>query len=653
MNTVRIQRRRRRRGAGVGAGLALAALVAALGPAGSPSVAAAAARAAPGNTAAPTVVGNVQQGSGVAASTGAWSNSPTGFSYQWVRCDPSCNPISGATGETYVVTSSDTGNGLEVTVTAANGSGSTSADSAASTVGSLPSGAPANQGSPTISGTARQGQTLTAASGSWSGGTISYRWQRCDTTGAGCAAISGATGSTYTAASGDVGSTLRVEVTAKNGGASSTAESAKTKVVAAGSAPANTSKPTISGSPVQGEKLTAGNGGWSGDTPITYSYQWRRCNSSGSSCSNVGTNSSAYTLGSGDANHTMEVVVTATNAVGVSSATSDHTAVVAALAKPVNQSAPSISGNLTPGSTLTANPGNWSGTQPMSFLYQWQRCDSNGNHCGSIKDATGTTYKLTSADVDRRLRVGVTAKNSAGSRGAYSKTTGIVGAGAPVNTSPPTISGTPRQGSTVRAGAGSWSSSLRILVYHFQWFHCDSRGQHCTGIVGASNSSYVVGGGDVGHTLLVQVRAQTASDSTIANSRPSGVVAPGAPSNAIAVGSVSLPDRLEVDKVQFSPRRITSRRQPLVARFHVREIGGGRPVSGALVRAIGIPYNRLSSAHETATDGNGWATLTFNVRNTFPLRKGYLITVFVRARKPGESILAGVSTRRLVALRVG
>ena len=653
MNIVQSQRRRRRSLAGIAAGAALAALVTVVGPAGSAPAATAAVRAAPGNTAAPTIVGDVQQGSGLAASTGAWSNSPTSFSYQWLRCDPSCSAIGGATGETYIATSSDTGNTLKVTVTAKNGDGSTSQDSAGSTVGSLPSGAPANEASPTVSGTAKQGQTLTAASGSWSGGTFSYQWQRCDTTGGSCSAISGATGSTYTAASGDVGHTLRVEVTAKNGSAASTAESAKTALVASGSAPANTSKPTISGNLVQGEQLTAGNGSWSGDTPITYSYQWKRCNSSGSNCSNVGTNSSKYTLVSGDVNHTMEVVVTATNAIGAAAATSDHTALVASPAKPVNQSAPSISGSLVQNATLTVSPGSWSGTLPISFSYRWQRCDSNGTHCGNIGGATSTTYKLTSSDVGHRLRVYVTAQNSLGTTSVYTKTTSGVGATGPVNTSLPAISGTLRQGSTVKASAGGWSSTLKILIYRFQWFRCDSKGQNCAGIVGASNSSYVLVGADVGHTLLVQVRVQTASDAATANSKPSGVVAAPPAANAVAVSGIALPDRLEVDKVQFSPRKVTSRKQPLVARFHVREIVSGRPVSGALVLAVGIPYNRLSSARETVTDGNGWATVTFTVRNTFRLRKGVLITVFVRARKPGESILAGISTRRLVALRVG
>ncbi len=652
MNTVQGSRRRRRRLTGGGAGLALAALVVVLGSASGSPAATGAVRAVPGNTAAPTIVGDVRQGSGVAASTGAWSNSPTSFSYQWSRCDSTCAEIGGATSETYVVTSSDYGSTLKVTVTATNGDGSNPEDSATSTVDPLPSGAPADQAPPTVSGTARQGQTLTASSGSWSGGTISYQWERCDTTGAGCSAIGGATGSTYTAASGDVGSTLRVKVTATSGGASSTAQSAKTDVLAAGNAPANTSKPTISGNTVQGETLSANKGSWSGDSPITYSYQWRRCNSSGSSCSNVGSNSSTYTLVSGDVNRTMEVTVTATNGTGLSSATSDHTALVSAPAKPVNQATPTISGNLTQNSTLTVNPGNWSGTQPLSFSYQWQRCDSNGNHCGNVKSANGTTYKLSSADVGHRLRVYVTAKNTVGSVTATSKTTAVVGASVPVNTSLPAISGGLSQGSTVRASAGGWSSATSLSL-HYQWFRCDTKGANCAGVVGASSSAYVLTNADAGHAMLVQVRAQNSAGSTTVNSKPSGVVGSAPAANAIGVGGLALPDRLEMDKVQFNPKKITSRKQLLVARVHVREIQSGRPVSGALVRAIAIPYNRLSSARETATDGNGWATITFTVRNTFPLRKGYLITVFLRARKPGGSVLAGISTRRLVALRVG
>lgn len=79
--------------------------------------------------------------------------------------------------------------------------------------------APSNTAVPSLSGTAQEGQTLSATVGTWSGTpTISYtyQWRRCDAAGANCSNISGATGSTYALATADVGSTVRVVVTASN-----------------------------------------------------------------------------------------------------------------------------------------------------------------------------------------------------------------------------------------------------------------------------------------------------------------------------------------------------------------------------------------------------------------------------------------------------
>ncbi|MHB8660074.1 MAG: hypothetical protein ACYC91_19470, partial [Solirubrobacteraceae bacterium] len=75
---------------------------------------------------------------------------------------------------------------------------------------------------PTISGTGRQGKTLTESHGSYSGtlSSYSYQWEDCDPSGAGCAAIRGASAQTYTPSAVDVGHTVRVEETASNAGGS-------------------------------------------------------------------------------------------------------------------------------------------------------------------------------------------------------------------------------------------------------------------------------------------------------------------------------------------------------------------------------------------------------------------------------------------------
>src|ERR1044072_3834948 len=68
-------------------------------------------------------------------------------------------------------------------------------------------GAPQNASAPTVSGSAVQGQTLSVTDGSWTGQvqSLSYAWQRCSTS---CAPIDGATGSSYTLGSADVGATI-------------------------------------------------------------------------------------------------------------------------------------------------------------------------------------------------------------------------------------------------------------------------------------------------------------------------------------------------------------------------------------------------------------------------------------------------------------
>jgi len=80
---------------------------------------------------------------------------------------------------------------------------------------------------------------------------------------------------------------------------------------------------------------------------------------------------------------------------------------------PANTSPPTITGTPEVGATLTATPGTWTGTEPITYAYQWRRCDSTGTTCTDIPDATATTYTATTADTGATLTVAVTATNAA------------------------------------------------------------------------------------------------------------------------------------------------------------------------------------------------------------------------------------------------
>jgi hypothetical protein len=110
--------------------------------------------------------------------------------------------------------------------------------------------------------------------------------------------------------------------------------------------------------------------------------------------------------------------VTATNGGGQASASSAPTGIVTPAATPPSTtSVPTVSGVAQAGQTLTASSGVWSGSQPMSFAYQWQRCSPG---CADIEGAIGTTFALSAADQGSTLLVNVTATNGFGSLGPVS-----------------------------------------------------------------------------------------------------------------------------------------------------------------------------------------------------------------------------------------
>src|SRR5262245_24651802 len=339
-------------------------------------------------------------------------------------------------------------------------------------------------------------------------------------------------------------------------------------------APSNTSPPTITGTASVGKTLTANPGTWSGTSPITFKYQWQRCDSAGNGCSSItGETTSHRQLVPDDAGHRLRVRITATNSSGSTNVTSGASAVVSASGSglPVNTKEPSISGAPVQGQTLQASPGSWSGSSPIAFKYQWLRCDTLGNNCVQIAGATGSSRKLDAADTGHRLRVRVTASNSAGSTTAQSNATNTVtaggGSGAPVSQSLPVISGTMTAGQSIVSTDGAWTGAVPI-TYTYQWLRCDANGGACSAIFGETKHNRTLTDADVGHRMRIQVTAKNSVGTASVQSDPTAVVAPGSgtsgplpdgavklPSGkySIPVTSVSLPNQLFVYRVKFSP----------------------------------------------------------------------------------------------------
>jgi len=236
---------------------------------------------------------------------------------------------------------------------------------------------------------------------------------------------------------------------------------------------------------------------------------------------------------------------------------------------PSNQNPPTLSGMAEVGKTLTANRGSWSGTEPISYVYRFQRCDKDGGGCFTGGSTTQRIFKVTATDVGKTIRVRVTATNSDGSANATSVPTAVVRPAAAAPAPAP-----PQQPATGCAG--------------------------------------------------------------------------NAP---LQIANIAQPDRLLVDQVLLSPSVVTRSTLTLTVRVHVS--CKGKSVQGALVETAAVPFNQFSSPGEQTTGSDGFALITMNQLGGFPAAdRQQLLVLFVRARKAGENLLGGISTRRLVSFSV-
>ena len=289
------------------------------------------------------------------------------------------------------------------------------------------------------------------------GVSLAYQWQH--DFGSGYTDIAGATAATYLLGVADVGSTVRIRVTATNADASVSATSIDSSVVKGGP-PVSLGSPTISGTPRRTSILTSTPGVWGG-IENDYAFQWQR-RTNGTFTDITGATGSTYTLGSSDVGTVIRLRVTATNLDGVASAVSAATAIVAAAA-PSNTGLPAVTGAAKLNATLTATPGDWT-PAGADFAYAWQRDGVD------IPGATASTYTLGPADVGKSVRVKVTATNADGSAGATSTATERVAA-PPVNTvAPAAPSGTPQEAATLTAVPGTWDTPS--ATFNYTWLRC-------------------------------------------------------------------------------------------------------------------------------------------------------------------------------------
>jgi Ca2+-binding RTX toxin-like protein len=297
----------------------------------------------------------------------------------------------------------------------------------------------------TITGTAAEGQTLTAAStvADPDGlGAFTYAWQRSDGNG-GWTTINGATNSTYQLTATDIGHTVRAVVSyTDNGGTAETiTASATATVVNTNDAPTGTV--SVNGTATQGQVLTASNTVADGDGLGTITYQWQRETSPGTWTTINGASGSSYTLVQADVGLSVRAVARYTDGQGTAEAvfSGGTTAVVNVNDAPgggINIG--SITGV---GQRVISQSTIFDADGMGAISYQWQRSDGNGGWA-NIGGATQSEYVLTANDLGFQVRLVASYTDGGGATETLtSLASGVV---SNVIVAPPTTPSTPNTG---------------------------------------------------------------------------------------------------------------------------------------------------------------------------------------------------------------
>ena len=358
-------------------------------------------------TGAPIISGTAEVGKTLTADTSDIADadglSGATFTYQWIANDGSADTdIQDATDSTYTLVADDEGKTVKVRVSFTDNAGNveTLTSTATNSVAARPNSAAT--GAPTINGTVQVGETLTADTsgiGDADGlNNVSYSYQWVANDGTADTDITDAADSTYTLVAADEDKTVKVQVSfTDDAGNEETLTSAATDAVA--SLPNNpaTGVPTITGVVQVGETLTAETisiADADGLDNAVFSYQWLAADADIS-----GATGKTYALTEADEGKTVKVQVSFTDDAGnEETLTSAATDAVASLPNSPATGAPTITGVVQVGETLTAET---ISIDNAVFSYQWLADDAD------ISGATGKTYALTEADEGKTVKVRV------------------------------------------------------------------------------------------------------------------------------------------------------------------------------------------------------------------------------------------------------
>ena len=486
-------------------------------------------------TGLPVITGTVRVGETLTADTSGISdgNGLTGvsYTYQWMRNDGNSDTnITGATGQSYTLTDDDLNKAIKVSVTFTDDDGYTATLTSAATGSVARPDDQTPSGLPTITGTARVGETLSADTSGISDGNgltgVSYTYQWIRNDGNTDTNITGATGQTYTLTGDDQGNTVKVSVTfTDDDNYTATLSSAATGSVARPPNEAPTGLPAITGTAAVGWTLSADTSGISDGNGISnpqYTYQWIR-NDGSTDTEITGATGQTYTLTGDDLYKAIKVQVGFTDDDGYTATLTS--AATPPVQQPPNQTAtgqPTITGTVEVGETLSADTSGISDGNGMTgaqFTYQWFHSVSGTDT--EISGATGSTYAVVDGDAGKAFKVRVSFTDDAGNServiSAATDTLLVVQEQNPANspaTGLPTIngttpigSGTAHVGEMLTAGATKIrdANGLTTVSYTYRWLLYNEDTHLYEYISGATGATYLIPASAEGKAIRVNI----------------------------------------------------------------------------------------------------------------------------------------------------